>query len=104
MIRYYDETLKKVKASFLGLIKLENSNAESIFLAKLQNYLVKFKIPIENLIGLAADNVSVVQVLPNIYTLGCLCHSIHFYASASANKLPNSVEDFVRHIPIQSLF
>nr|WP_253308757.1 hAT transposon family protein [Rickettsia endosymbiont of Ceutorhynchus assimilis] len=109
VVRYYDETLKKVRDSFFGLLKLDSSNAKSIFLG-VQNYLTKCKVPLENLIGFAADNASVMQgnrtgvqarfkeVLPNIYTLGCVCHSVHLCASAAANKLPRSVEDFVRNI------
>lgn len=109
VVRYYDELLKKVRDSFFGLIKLESCNAESIFLA-IQSHLAEYDIPVQNLIGFAADNASVMQgnktgiqkrfreILPNIYTLGCVCHSLHLCASAAANKLPSSVEDFVRNI------
>lgn len=109
VVRYYDDSLQCVRDSFFGLLKLELSNAESIFLA-IKTYLLKFNIPIDNLIGLAADNASVMQGnktgvqarfkkdLPHIYILACVCHSVHLCSSAAANKLPRSVEDFVRNI------
>lgn len=67
-------------------------------------------IPIEELIGLAADNANVMmgqigrvrarfkENVPNIFVLGCVCHSLHLCASAAANTLPRSIEDFARAI------
>ena len=62
------------------------------------------------LVGFAADNAAVMkgnrigvqarfkEILPNIYTLGCVCHSVHMCASAAAGKLPIYIEDFITDI------
>lgn len=107
--RFYDETIKKVTDSFFGLIKIENCSAENIF-STILNHFKKHEIPIENMVGIAADNAAVMkghksgvqarfkEILPHIFFLGCTCHSIHLCASAAANKLPRSVEDFIRDV------
>lgn len=65
---------------------------------------------IKNLLGFAADNASVMMgqiggvqtlfknILPNIFILGCVCHSFHLCSSAAAKKLPRSLEEFIRSI------
>lgn len=62
------------------------------------------------MVGFAADNASVMMgkyngvqakrkdINPNIFVLGCICHSLHLWSSAAAEKLPKQVKDFVRDI------
>lgn len=109
VVRYYDETKMTIQDRFFGLVKLKDFAAEAIF-NKIVNYIEEQNIPISNLIGLAADNASVMmgkltgvqarfkQILPNIFVLGCICHSFHLCASAATKKLPKSLEDFIRDI------
>lgn len=109
VVRYYDEKTMSVRDRFFGLLKLEDCTAEAIFNA-ICNYITKNDIPINNLIGLAADNASVMigkhigvqarfkELLPHLFVLGCKCHSFHLCASAAANKLPRSLEEFIRNI------
>lgn len=61
-------------------------------------------------IGLAADNCSVMMgningvqaqfkiKVPNIFVLGCLCHSMNLCASAACLRLPSTLEDLARDI------
>lgn len=68
------------------------------------------KIPIHIIIGFAADNASVImgpfnslksrflQIQPNIFALGCVCHSFNLCSNAACQKLPKSLEEFVRDI------
>lgn len=94
IVRYFDEVKNKVRDKFLLLIELEECTAESIS-QKLLTFLNKNEIPIKNLIGLEADNASVMMghisgvkarlkaVIPDLYVLGCSCHSFHLCASAA---------------------
>lgn len=109
VVRFYDDHNKKVSDNFFGLLKLTDSTAESIFSAVIDHFK-KLDIPIENLVGFAADNAAVMQgnrigvqarfkeILPNIYTLDCVCHSVHLCASAAARILPSQIEDFIRDV------
>lgn len=99
----------KAKDRFLGLIRVESATAEALF-----NVIVELlnnnRIPLENLIGLAADNASVMmgqksgvrarfkELNEDIFVLGCTCHSLHLCASAACTKLPKSVEEFARNL------
>lgn len=105
--RYFNG--RKVKDRFFGLFEIQIATSESIFNATMA-HLEKHGVPVEKLIGLAADNANVMmgnktglkalfkQRFPNIFVLGCVCHSFHLCASAAAEKLPKSVEDFARGI------
>ncbi|KAJ8941791.1 hypothetical protein NQ314_010279 [Rhamnusium bicolor] len=107
VVRFFDEGV--VKDRFFGLLKVESCTAEAIF-NKILDYLIGLDIPLDNLLGLAADNAAVmmgqltgVQArfkdrLPNLFVLGCVCHSFHLCSSAATKKLPRSLENFVRNI------
>ncbi|XP_011876164.1 PREDICTED: zinc finger MYM-type protein 1-like [Vollenhovia emeryi] len=109
IIRFFDEKKMSVVDKFLGLVELETANAENIHKTVLK-CLEDIGIPFANMIGFAADNASVMMVnisgvqarfremVPHIFVLGCICHSFHLCASAAANKLPRSIEDFARSV------
>lgn len=109
VIRFYDISLQSTKDHFLGLIQVTDCTAQSLF-ESIVNTLKTYEIPIDKLIGLGADNAAVMmgqfngvctkfkQVRPDIFILGCVCHSVHLCPSAAANKLPKSVEQFVRNV------
>ncbi|KAJ8912030.1 hypothetical protein NQ315_000523 [Exocentrus adspersus] len=106
VVRFYDNDWKD---HFLGLLKVKSCAAEDLY-NQVNEYLKSLDIPINNLIGLAADNAAVMmgnirgiqarfkEVLPNIFVLGCVCHSFHLCSSAAAKKLPRSLEDFIRGV------
>lgn len=109
IIRFFDEKKMNVVDKFLGLVKLEAADAENIHKTVLK-CLEDVGIPLANMIGFAADNASVMmgnirgvqarfrEMVPHIFVLGCVCHSFHLCASAVANKLPKSIEDFARSV------
>lgn len=39
-----------------------------------------------------------VNEIPHIFVMKCMCHSLALYASYAAEKLPNYVEDFIREV------
>lgn len=94
---------------FFDLIELESASAKSIF-DNIKYALEKHNIPLANVIGLGADNCSVMmgnlngvkalfrEINPNIVTIGCSCHSMHLCASYAGEKLPRSIEQFTRDI------
>lgn len=109
LVRYVDINLEKVRDRLLSLIEVSDCTAEGI-LQQILTTIENLSIPLENLLGFAADNAAVMmgkyngvqaklkQINPNIFVLGCICHSLHLCASAAAEKLPSETEDFVRDI------
>lgn len=109
VIRFYHQKLQKVKDCFLGLLEVESGDSQSLFncICELLN---KHEIPINNMLGFAGDNASVImgvksgivarlkEVNKDVMVLGCICHSLHLCSSAAALKLPKSIEEFVRNI------
>ncbi|KAG5866720.1 hypothetical protein JTB14_023863 [Gonioctena quinquepunctata] len=106
VIRFYHGV---VQDRFLGLVEVKSANAEALFNA-IQNLLRKYQLPLENMLGFAADNASTMMGRlsgiqarlrnnnEHITILGCVCHSLHLCSSAAALKLPKSVEEFVRSL------
>lgn len=107
--RFYDESSEKVCDKFLALIKIENATANGIF-AAISKCFEENKIPGNNLIGFGADNAStmmgnksgvqqkLLEFNPDLYVLGCTCHSLNLCSSAACTKLPNAVEELTRDI------
>ncbi|XP_046608736.1 uncharacterized protein LOC124299522 [Neodiprion virginianus] len=107
VVRFYDND--KCKDRFLGLIKVQSRTANDIFTA-ICNFFKEKNIPVTNMIGLAADNASVMMgningvqarfkaIIPHLFILGCVCHSFHLCSSAAAKKLPRSLEDLIRAV------
>lgn len=106
VVRFYD---KPWADEFLGMIRVKSSSADDLF-TEIIKLLTELDIPLKNMIGFAADNTNVMmgnisgvqakfrELLPNIFILGCVCHSFHLCASAATKKLPRNLEDFIRNI------
>ena len=110
LIARYVEASGKVKDSFLTLIKLSDADANTLY-----NHIVAFfnsnQIPYKtNLIGFASDGANVMmgkyhslrslllEDVPNLFVMKCICHSFHLCASHACHKLPRFVEDLTRDI------
>ncbi|KAJ3646043.1 hypothetical protein Zmor_023654 [Zophobas morio] len=105
--RYFKE--EKVSDQYLGLIQTQDATAEGIF-CSIKSLLEKNNIGLSKLVGFAADNASVMQgnfrgvqarfkqEVPDIFVLGCTCHSLALCSSAACRKLPASVECLARDI------
>lgn len=107
--RFYCKKEKRTCDKFFGLLKLERSDAESIFNC-IKDHLNNLKIPIANIIGLATDNASVMagefrglcakfkSYNTDIFFIRCVCHSLHLCASSACKKLPVEIERLARDI------
>lgn len=113
--RFYDTAAEKVCDKFLALIKIEDGTANGIF-TSISNFFAENKIPGRNLIDFGADNAAtmmghksgvqqkLLQFNPDLYVLGCTCHSLDLCSSAACLKLPDSVEELTRDIHIFIFF
>lgn len=109
LTRYYCKEEEKTIDALFGLIELDKTTADAIFSA-VTCYLQKYDIPLTNIIGFASDNASVMMgylngvkakfenLVPNIFVMGCLSHSLHLCASKACCSLPNDVERLTRSI------
>lgn len=99
LTRYVDRNKRKVRDQLLTFVKVEETTAEGLVNAI-------FTTLHHNIIGFGADNASVMmgdqvgvkaklqQRVPDIFVLGCVCHSMALCASKSAETLPDWVEEF----------
>ena len=105
----YVDSENTVREEFLALLKVDDATAsgQKNLLTK---YFKKVDVPLENMIGLGLDNASVnmgrenglaAQLLrenPQLFVLGCTCHTAALCASAAAKHLPAEVETFVKEL------
>ncbi|XP_053949416.1 uncharacterized protein LOC128857695 [Anastrepha ludens] len=109
VVRYFDKENGKIRDHFLSLIELDKSDSKTIF-ESIKAFFERFKIPLTNLIGFAADNASVMMgqingvqrllkdINPHLYVIGCICHSMHLCSSKAAKAIPSKIENLVRDI------
>ncbi|XP_066939776.1 zinc finger BED domain-containing protein 5-like [Macrobrachium rosenbergii] len=116
LVKYHDEVSKKIETRLLDLLNLydpSNSDSEGSTGQHLFNLITKLlldhQIPLENLIGFAADGASNIMGTRNSLTsrlrqeatgitiFKCACHSIHLCASRAAKTLPRKA-DVIRSI------
>ncbi|XP_037082095.1 uncharacterized protein LOC119102742 [Pollicipes pollicipes] len=110
--RVYDSRMKATKDLFVYLVEVKDASAGDIH--RDVPKVLSNKVPFSNVIRLGADNASVmtdkhrgVQTLlkkgaPHILVTGCVCTSLHLYASAACLKLPPTVEDLARDVSTTS--
>lgn len=107
--RYFDTAACSVRDRFLALMELKSSDAPTIH-ATLVKLLKDLRVPLENLVGFASDNASVmmgcnkgVQALlkktnEHLFVMGCMCHSFHLCSAAAAKHIPVRVERLARNV------
>lgn len=98
VVRYFDEQKMQVCDAFLSLLRITTGTAENI-LRLYVDCLQTSNLLIANMTGLAADNASVMmgdvkgvkarfrEIVPNVFVMGCTCHSFHLCSLAAACKL-----------------
>lgn len=108
-VRFFDDEIKRVKDRCFALIEIENATADGLF-QEICALLKNNNIPINNLVGFAADNASVMmgningvkakfqQVLPNLFVMPCVSHSLHLCASKACKALPSDLERLCHEI------
>ena len=93
---------------FFGLLEVTEANAKALY----QLIIDKFKsaeIPyVQNMIGFGSDNASVMQgqnlsvaalfrkEIPDLLTMGCVCHTFDLIMKAACKKLPDFLEKMIR--------
>ncbi|CAH1106728.1 unnamed protein product [Psylliodes chrysocephalus] len=105
LVRYVDIRLEKVKDRLLALVEVTDVTSEGI-LQKFLTTIESLSIPHSNLLGFAADNAAVMmgkfngvqaklkQINPNIFVMGCICHSLHLCASAASAVVKRTLEQW----------
>lgn len=90
-------------------MSLENSTAQYIT-DKVIELLNSFEVLLQNMIGFAADNASVMigniswvqarlkEFVSHLFVIGCICHSFHLCCSAACMQLPREIEQFARNV------
>ena len=101
---YYSDKSGQVVSTYLGLVQLEQCNAESIVLA-LKRFLAYKKLNLKNLSAIVTDKASVMVAInngvyaklkedvPSITLKKCACHSLQLAVSLAATEgLPRILE------------
>ncbi|KAG0418668.1 hypothetical protein HPB47_004671 [Ixodes persulcatus] len=110
VIVYYSEKAGKVVSTFLSLVELTDSKAQSIVDA-VKMCLAQFGIDLQRMVGIGTDNASVMigvnngvyqklkADVPNLLLVRCVCHSLNLaVSSAVAEALPRNLEFLVSEI------
>ncbi|XP_068203116.1 zinc finger MYM-type protein 6-like [Palaemon carinicauda] len=109
LARFYDQNVQKTCDMFLDLLEVKDCTAQGIY-TSIVNFFDVHSIPVENLIGFASDNASVMmgergglkallqKRVPALFVQGCMCHSVALCASSACSELPNNVEELARNI------
>lgn len=107
VIRYFCG--KRVRDRFLDLVEVTDETADGLHTALIE-CLKKNDIPLDLMIGFAADNANVMMgdkggvkaklqaSLPNLFVMGCVCHSFALCSEAACSKIPDGVERFAKDI------
>lgn len=118
-VRLFSEETETVEDCFWKLVQVfssddteaenEGATAERLF-QEVINTFDEAAVPLENMIGFAADNCNTMlwshnsvasrfkQLLPGITIQGYVCHSLHLCASEACKTLPRKPEDLARQI------
>lgn len=109
VVRFFCEEQNTVKSQFFKVIEVAAADATTI-VTTINSLFQKEGIPIDNIVGYASDTTNVMfgqnhsvvtllkQRLPNLVVIKCLCHTAHLCASHACEKLPRSIESFIRDV------
>ncbi|XP_067214890.1 zinc finger BED domain-containing protein 5-like [Linepithema humile] len=111
LVQYVSSFTKKVTTQLLNLLSVDATDCSANKLFEIfKNMLNKNKIPLQNIVGMASDNASVMigynnsfmsqlkLEIPGLVTLNCICHSSALVASRACEKLPESCENLIRGV------
>ena len=93
-----------VHDALLDVVEVEEGTAEGLYRSVI-NLLNTKDIPLDKVIGFAADNratmmganSTIVKAdLPDVFVLGCVCHSFALCASHASHRLPSWLETFLK--------
>ena len=90
-----------VECSLYTLVEVSSCDAESLFQV-LVSHFDKDNIPLNNIIGFAADTTNVMfgehnsvasrlkENIPHIFVMHCICHSVYLCASHACETFPRT--------------
>ncbi|KAJ4441525.1 hypothetical protein ANN_11381 [Periplaneta americana] len=102
-IVYYSKQQHTIVSTFLGIVELEQGNADCIVSA-IKSLLSDYGLDIKQMRGVGTDNASVMvginngvyqklkQEVGNLVLIPCVCHSVQLAVSSAAEMLPRNVE------------
>lgn len=105
MVRYFDKKRLMVTDALLDTVEVDNASSERFYFA-VKDMLKEKEIPLENILGFASDNCSallggndgfpdhLVNEFPNVFILGCVCHSIALCSRIASKHLSPWLESF----------
>jgi hypothetical protein len=106
LLRYVD---KYVRDELLAVVEVDDGTAAGLH-ASVKSILKDRGIPLENIIGFGAHNCStmmgrnsgfstlLIDDCPNVFIMGCVCHSFALCSNAAAKLLPSWLESLLRDI------
>lgn len=116
LARYFNKYTLKIESRLLGLVNIYESDSDSEgstgknLYEIIRKCLLDNSIPLDSLIGFAADGASNIMGndnylvsrlkvdFPGVTVFKCIRHSAHICASQAAKMLPRQCEDLVRNI------
>ena len=99
----------EMKDSLLDIVEVESGSAETLY-AAVKGLLAAKNIPMQNIIGFAADNCATMMGknsgfqkllksdVPSVFVIGCVCHSFALCASHASHTLPSWLESFIKDV------
>ena len=108
VVRYFDSKKDDFVDTLLDSIIVETGTASGLYDA-VKLLLRRKNIPIENIIGFGSDNCSSMMGkksgfqkllkndVPNVFLMGCVCHSFALCASHAVHVLPSYLKAFLKN-------
>ena len=109
VVRVYDPLNRKTQDLLLDLVEPHGGTAQGLFQA-VMDALKAAGVDQNNIIGLGADNCSTMmgangglralleEVVPGLFVMGCVCHSLALCSGHAARCLPSWLEMLVKDI------
>ena len=107
VMRYCQDSA--VHDALLDISQVEEGTTDALY-RPVKKLLNDKKIPLTNLVGFAADNCATMMGsasgfqaqlkadLPNVFVLGCVCHSFALCASHVSDQLPSWLKKFLKDV------
>ena len=109
VVRYFDESSKDVCDALFDSLIVEDGSAQGLY-TSLKAMFTEAGIPLTNIIGFGSDNCNTMlgktggfqaflrTDVPNVFVLGCVCHSFALCASYAVKHLPSWLENFLKDV------
>ncbi|KAK3871728.1 hypothetical protein Pcinc_023144 [Petrolisthes cinctipes] len=105
MVRYFDKKRVMITDALLDVVEVDNASPERFYFV-VKEMLIDKEIPFQNILGFASDNsstllgendgfqVHLLNDFPNVFILGCVCHSLVLCARIASKELSPWLDSF----------